>query len=208
MKRHIKKGLLIAGILASVLSLAGCPKEAGEGNGGGSGATTYPTSWASISANDPLIGTWELSYSGDLNANIHYESLYRMTISSNRIEFYYKDITTNSSTGNVTVTEDKAFGTDVACIRYSPTPGYLVFYTNKYDDYYFGIAQGDSNRLNKYVDTSFIFEDENTIKVLSFGKYGSNTYYSTKSSACETITLSGWIPYSDSNCTTFTRKTN
>lgn len=204
--------LLTAFVIAGALSLTGCPKEAGEGNGGGSGSgsgtSTYPTSWASLSTNDPLIGTWELSYSGDLNANIHYESLYRMTISSNRIEFYYKDITTNSSTGNVTVTEDKAFGTDVACIRYSPTTGYLVFYTDKYDDYDFALAGGDSNKLHKYVDTSFIFEDENTIKVLYFWEYGEQYYSSSKSQACEASTRRGWDPYIDSDCTTFTRKTN
>ncbi|MCR5436818.1 MAG: hypothetical protein K6E97_07115, partial [Treponema sp.] len=34
MIKHIKKGLFMVGILAAVLSLAGCPKEAGSSGGG------------------------------------------------------------------------------------------------------------------------------------------------------------------------------
>ena len=46
MIKHIKKGLLMAGILAAVLSLAGCPKEA-ESSGGGNGFSI-----------NSIVGTW------------------------------------------------------------------------------------------------------------------------------------------------------
>ena len=81
MIKHIKKGFLMAGILAVVLSLAGCPKEAG-GSGGGSNSTL-----------DSVKGTW---ISPKLNKTGGGEDLDgKVTISDSSITYDW--VTSNSS---------------------------------------------------------------------------------------------------------------
>jgi len=67
MIKHIKKGLFMAGILAVVLSLAGCPKEAGS-NGGGNEFYFDITS---------IEGTWEFKHKPE-----------RIVITSDSIDMY------------------------------------------------------------------------------------------------------------------------
>ena len=68
MIKHIKKGLLMAGILAVVLSFTGCPKEAGGSSGGDNGFYFDITS---------IEGTWEFEHKPE-----------RVVITSDAIDMY------------------------------------------------------------------------------------------------------------------------
>ena len=198
--KKISKILLTAFVIAGALSLTGCPKEAGEGNGGGgSGSTTYPTSWAGLSTNDSLIGTWEFSYE-----NIQWQYSGTIVISNDKIDI--QNIASNKFSEQQI--QSKSLCTDVVCKKYSQTRGKLVFYSDTVDGYEAALSQDDSYRLHKYVDTDYEFTDENTLKILRLGDYGSLTYSTSKQHQCQTAESAGWTGYSENETLTLTRKTN
>ena len=81
-KNCLKKGLVMALVMGAVLSLAGCPKEAGSSGGGESGGTPETLSLESIQ------GTWIASVPSDQAK--YYQ---KITISGDKLRFESEYIT-------------------------------------------------------------------------------------------------------------------
>ena len=118
----LKKGLFMAGILAAVLSLAGCPKEAGGNGGGESGfniasvegtwfcsqINNYNIGESIVISSDSITqtrydnsdGTSVVQFSGDIVKTLHKNSYVGIIgkKSSNKYRLYFlKNINKNSS---------------------------------------------------------------------------------------------------------------
>ena len=120
MIKHFKKGLLMAGILAAVLSLAGCPKDAGGNGGGESGfniasiegtwvcspINNYNVDESIVISSDSITQTRynstssSVQFSGDIVKTLHNNSYVGIIgkNSSNKYRLYFlKNINKNSS---------------------------------------------------------------------------------------------------------------
>ena len=154
----LKKGLLMAGILAAVLSLAGCPKEAG-GNGGGE----EPAATLSLEA---IQGTWVASVPSDKAK--YYQ---KITISGDKLRFeseyitWEADIKTvyskNAGEGYITIkwTNSQAsnqFALTEASDGWEPYYSVLLFGKLTNNSFKLGVSYGS----NMYRWQEFTLEDD------------------------------------------------
>ena len=155
--KRIKRMLLTAFVLVTAMCLTGCPKEAG-GNGEG-GETTYPTEWASLSDNDSVIGTWEVTKDQGTIANCKRKITF--TISKNNFDVHCLTYFTDNS---ISSQERSSIGTDLEIKKLSNSRGVIVFYAEEDDNEDIGFYF-TSGHENTYMLAVYELIDNNTLKI-------------------------------------------
>ena len=157
----LKKGLVMALVMGAVLSLAGCPKEAGSSGGGGeNGGTPETLSLESIQ------GTWVASVPSDQAK--YYQ---KITISDDKLKFESEYITWEA---DIKTVYPKNAGEGYITIKWTNSQASTQFSLNYnsdgYEPYYsvllFGKLTNNSFKLgvsyqsNRYKWQEFTLEDD------------------------------------------------